>query len=361
MNRCADFTREREQVYETDIFGLGPPLPNVYSFDPEMYPDPRKTASPSMAGYSQYTLDQYGGFIVLQINLPYAWSLSSGVRVASDTQSTYLSFDPGGANAFQASMRLGNSGVLQPYDALMYRINEHFSWYASAADVYLGQYEPYLGADGKSIGAQHGITFESGAKGAWREGALNAYLAVYRIEQRNIPIIETKQPSSNPYCCFSTGAGRSRGVELGIDGELAPGWQIGSGYTYNMDTSGTPDLPVTSTPRHLLKIWTNARLTGAFSAWTIGGSLRAQSTPPGAQAFNCEAQTQNCGVSVVATTWPYAVFDLRTGYRLNAHWQVALNVNNIGDKRYYLSQNTPVLSVWYGEPRNFMLRIDAKY
>jgi hypothetical protein len=37
----------------------------------------------------------------------------------------------------------------------------------------------------------------------WREGKLNGYLAVYRVELR-------------------------------VDGELAPGWLIGSGYAYNL-------------------------------------------------------------------------------------------------------------------------------
>ena len=46
---------------------------------------------------------------------------------------------------------------------------------------------------------------------------------------------------------------------------------------------------------------------------------------------------------------------------ISPNWQVALSVNNVLDKRYYLSQDTPEFSVWYGEPRNFMLRIDAKY
>jgi len=36
-------------------------------------------------------------------------------------------------------------------------------------------------------------------------------------------------------------------------------------------------------------------------------------------------------------------------------------VNNVFDKRYYLSEETPSATFWYGEPRNFMLRIDAKY
>jgi outer membrane receptor for ferric coprogen and ferric-rhodotorulic acid len=40
-------------------------------------------------------------------------------------------------------------------------------------------------------------------------------------------------------------------------------------------------------------------------------------------------------------------------------WQVALSVNNVLDKRYYLSQDN--VNLWHGDPRNFVLRIDAKY
>jgi outer membrane receptor protein involved in Fe transport len=58
-------------------------------------------------------------------------------------------------------------------------------------------------------------------------------------------------------------------------------------------------------------------------------------------------------------TRPYAVFDLREGFRLDRNWQVALSVNNVLDKRYYLSQDN--VNLWHGDPRNFMLRIDAKY
>ena len=87
--------------------------------------------------------------------------------------------------------------------------------------------------------------------------------------------------------------------------------------------------------------------------------MRAQTTAPGGEV-EC-TQSQNCGLRAVVTTWPYAVLDLRAGYQLSPNWQVALSVNNVVDERYYLSQNTPNVGFWYGEPRNFMLRIDAKY
>jgi outer membrane receptor for ferric coprogen and ferric-rhodotorulic acid len=243
----------------------------------------------------------------------------------------------------------------------MYRINGHFSWYASYADIYRTQNDLRLHADGTTLGPQHGMTFESGIKSVWREGKLNGYLAVYRVEQRGIPL-RTEAPPNNPIvCCYTSATGRSRGVELGVDGEFAPGWLIGSGYTHNLYATGTSEFPVTSTPRHLLKIWTSARLSGAFARWTIGGSLRAQTTAPGGTVLGCDAQAQNCRPRAEVTTGPYAVLDLRAGYQIHPNWQVALNVNNTFDKRYYLSQATPGLALWYGEPRNFMLRIDAKY
>jgi outer-membrane receptor for ferric coprogen and ferric-rhodotorulic acid len=360
----ADFMRVRgRSTGEVYLGEFGPALTNVSTFDPQMYPDPRTTMLPTLVGGMREVLEQYGGFVSLEVDVNEAWSLSGGARVASDTfrQNVRLGSGADPALVVVGSNELSSSHVVQPYGALMYRINGHLSWYASYADIYRTQNELRLHADGTTVGPQHGITFESGIKGVWREGKLNGYLAGYRVEQRNVPI-QTEEPPNNPIiCCYTSGAGRSRGVELGVDGELAPGWLIGSGYAYNLYATEDSAFPVTSTPRHLLKIWTSARLSGAFSLWTIGGSLRAQSTAPGGEVLGCDAQSQNCGPRAEVTMWPYAVLDLRAGYQFSPNWLFALSVNNVFDKRYYLSQETPALAVWYGEPRNFMLRIDAKY
>ncbi len=366
----ADFMRARGRQDAEDYFTFGPPLTNVLAFDPQMYPDPRSTTQPPVTADVREVLEQYGGFVSLQVDLNHAWSLSSGARVASDIDRTRLSASGGGLT-FGGSSAVSSSHVVQPYGALMYRINDHFSWYASYADIYRTLPQAYLRADGTSVGPQHGITFESGVKGAWREGKLNGYLAAYRLEQRDVPEPVYVANNNTLGCCWTSGAGRSLGVELGVDGELAPGWLIGSGYAYNLTRyiynnydAGTNVLPDTSTPRHLLKIWTSARLSGAFSRWTIGGSLRAQTTAPPTVFYSCDplvpvAPSPNCFRDV--TTRPYAVLDLRAGYQLSRNWQLALNVNNVFDKRYYLSEDTPSPFFWYGDPRNFMLRVDAKY
>ena len=357
-----DFMRVRGDDDEADYLPFGPPLTNVLTFNPQMYPDPRSTMPPSFVGDARVVLEQYGGFVSLQVDVNHAWSLSGGARVASDTYRGSASA-VWGTLVIEGSTELSSSHVVQPYGALMYRINDHLSWYASGADIYRTQDALYVRSDGTPLGPQHGVTFESGIKGAWREGKLNGYLVVYRVEQRDMPVQAPAPSSNNLFCCYTSGAGRSRGIDLGVDGELAPGWLIGSGYAYNLyaTATGTPNIPLTSTPRHLLKIWTSTRLSGAFSRWTIGGGLRAQTVSPGAPIEYCDTPGQNCGLRAVVTTRPYAVLDLRAGYQLSRNWQVALSVNNVLDKRYYLSQDTPTLNLWYGEPRNFMLRIDAKY
>ena len=355
-----DFMRVRDHLDE-QLYFFGPALTNVLAFDPQNYPDPRSTTQPPPIVDIRQVLQQYGAFVSLQVDLNHAWSLSGGARVASDTYRNSFS-SPGSVTL---STDVSSSRVVQPYGGLMYRINDHLSWYASYADIYRTLPQPYLRADGGTVGPQHGITFESGIKGAWREGKLNSYLAVYRLEQRNVPELVAVANNSNPYCCYTSGAGRSRGVELGVDGELAPGWLIGSGYAYNLTryiynniSQGPNAYPETSTPRHLLKIWTSAKLAGAFSGWTIGGSLRAQSASPRALVIPCGAQ---CTTPPYVTASPYAVLDLRAGYQLSRNWQVALSVNNVFDKRYYLSQDPMNAGFWYGDPRNFVLRIEAKY
>jgi outer membrane receptor for ferric coprogen and ferric-rhodotorulic acid len=289
-------------------------------------------------------------------------SLSGGARIASDRFRLNGTIFSSGLE-FQGSSNASNSDVITPFAALRYRFNDRYSWYASYADVYLTESTgPPLRADGSVIGPSHGVTEETGIKAAWREGALNGSLAVYRIRQSHQLLPDDSVSSPLPTCCYLTGTAHSRGAELQIDGALAPGWLIGSGYTYNLYESGVGGIPVTVTPRHLLKIWTSKRLSDALSRWTAGGTLRAQTASRGSLLLNCTVTpTLDCVPTEVLAQKAYAVLDLRAGFDVTRNWEVALSVNNVFDKNYYLSQNSPGLEVWYGEPRNLLLRVDAKF
>ena len=115
----ADFMRARGRQDAEDYFTFGPPLTNVLAFDPQMYPDPRSTTQPPVTADVREVLEQYGGFVSLQVDLNHAWSLSSGARVASDIDRTSLSASGGGLT-FGGSSAVSSSHVVQPYGALMY-------------------------------------------------------------------------------------------------------------------------------------------------------------------------------------------------------------------------------------------------
>jgi outer membrane receptor for ferric coprogen and ferric-rhodotorulic acid len=355
-----DFTRVRGRQSAAAYGGVGPPLTNITAFDPTRYPDPRGTGAPALGLEIQQVQEQYGGFASLKVDVNDALSITGGGRVASDTLRLAGDVWIGSLVFPGLSSEYGDPHVFQPYGALMYRFTNHLSWYASYADVYRALRPLVRRSDGTLLGPMHGLTLESGIKGAWRGGALNASLAVYQIEQRHAAV-STGEPSELPDCCYVGRTGRGRGAEIEIDGELAPRWLIGSGYEYSLYQVAGGGISTTATPRHLLKIWTSATLPGALSRWTVGGSLHAQTAVQGSPFYMLDAASQTYSLREAKAIRPYAVLDLRTGFELDPSWQVALSVNNVLDKRYYQSQSSPSFNVWYGEPRNFMLRIDAKY
>ena len=114
--------------------------------------------------------------------------------------------------------------------------------------------------------------------------------------------------------------------------------------------SGRPD--ITTDARAVLEQY------GAFislrvdlnDAWSVTGGARVATDRldlagrilfSGVELPNLSNLLSQLGSNRVVT--PYAALL----YRLN--------------ERYYLSQDTPQMNVWYGEPRNFMLRVEASY
>jgi outer-membrane receptor for ferric coprogen and ferric-rhodotorulic acid len=104
-------------------------------------------------------------------------------------------------------------------------------------------------------------------------------------------------------------------------------------------------------PRHLLRVWADYALTGALERVTLGAGVNAQSS--------------NYRVSPISgndvSQAGYAVWNGRIGYRIDDTWSVALNGNNLFDKRYYASIGTEGFGNFYGEPRNVVMSLKADF
>lgn len=57
----------------------------------------------------------------------------------------------------------------------------------------------------------------------------------------------------------------------------------------------------------------------------------------------------------------YAVASLMARYRINSHWDVQLNANNLFDRTYYTRLGGTNTYNTYGDPRNFQLTLRAQF
>lgn len=249
---------------------------------------------------------------------------------------------------------------LTRYAGVIYDLDQHHSVYASYTDIFRPQTE--LDSQNNALKPIEGKNYEIGIKGEYYDGALNASAAIYRIDQEN----RAKQLDLNlcpigSTCFEAAGEVRSEGVELEINGALAPGWELGAGYTFaevkytkDANQANVGRLFDTDIPRHMFKAFTTYQLPGELNRWTVGGGLYRQNTIYN-QGSNFYAPTTNYRIEQEA----YTLVDLMTSYKATENVDVRLNINNVFDKKYYQSigTNTVYGSSQYGDPRNAMVTV----
>jgi outer-membrane receptor for ferric coprogen and ferric-rhodotorulic acid len=361
-----DYTHFKGDVPLKLTLAFGPAVENVFTFNPAAYisaPVPSPLLVRSLAA-----TNQGGEFASARVYFTDALSVVGGVRLSSNRLSNTVSSNLGGLTS-SLTQRTQDDDKATPFVGATYDLNEHYSLYASYADIYQTN-NSVREINGAFLPPADGIDRELGIKGAWRNGALNGFMVLYSIAQRGLAKVDPSASIADqeqfPFCCFlPNGTNRSRGVDAEVDGELAPGWLIGAGYTFNINHDFDGSDLSSATPRHLLKLWSSKQLPAGLERWTIGSSLQVQSSNF-ADGLIC-TQMNSLG-NCLGPTRPirdvqgaFAVINLRAGYQIDAHWRAALSVNNVFDRVYYQTIGIPTGGSWYGQPRGFVLRVDARY
>lgn len=289
-----------------------------------------------------------------------------------------------------------------PSVSVSYDVTSNLSAFVGYTDIYVSQARN-VDRDLEPLDPITGANVEAGLKWESAGGKLNASVTGYRIEQHDFAMLDPSalvvenratyyvDNKGNRYlqgastadgqhlCCYIIGANStflSRGVDAELSGELAPGWQASFGYTWNKNekkgsANGTDPLTgegtplVARQPQHLLKLWSTYSIGGVewLRGLSVGGGVNAQSkayvagtactvlNPP--NAFG----TSTCKTSVpyAFTQKSYAVWSARVAYDLGAGSSLALNVENLTDKRYYQTIGTSQNGNWYGDPRSVAL------
>lgn len=243
---------------------------------------------------------------------------------------------------------------LTRYAGLVYDLDANHSLYASYTDVFTPQSQ--LDESGGLIKPIVGKNYEVGIKGEYFDGALTTSAAVFRIDQENRAKQITNNQCVSLECFEASGQVRSEGIELEANGTLAPGWELGAGYTYaaakyrkDATEANVGRLFKTDIPRHVFKAFTTYQLSGALDRWSVGGGLYGQN-----KIYNKDVNYYSSGTSMYVEQKSYVLVDLMTRYRASEHLEFRLNLNNVFDKKYYqsISTNTMFGNDIYGEPRN---------
>ena len=251
---------------------------------------------------------------------------------------------------------------LTRYAGLVYDLDDNHSVYVSYTDIFKPQTSK--GLDRKVIEPVVGENYEVGVKGEYFDGALNASLAVFQIDQKNraqeLPDSKGCGSGAASACYEAAGLVRSKGVDLEIQGALTDNWQLAAGYTYTQ-TQYVSDANAAlegedfdrKKPRQLFKLATIYNLPDELQRWRIGGDVYQQS------------RIRTSG-GTGATAWKnqqgsYTVVGLVAGYKASEQLDLQLNVNNLFDRTYYSSVANGAYSPYdiYGDPRN--LKLTARY
>ena len=323
------------------------------------FPEPADdTFWPNMyrGGTVKETATQYGAYATLRLRLAEPLMLVLGSRV-SWYENRRESLNLAWGEWTDQDARTKETGVVTPFAALIYDLNDNLSVYTSYADIFQPQ-SSYATVSGSALKPKMGENYELGIKGEWFDGRLNSSLALFRAIEKNAAQTDFETrcgSSSDGYCYTDTGKVRAQGVEAELSGELLERLQVFGGYTYtqtknlkNIDSAAEGAVSNTYVPRHMLRLWGDYQLDGALSKWTVGAGVNAQSSNYRLQTIKLEQAG-------------YALWSARIAYQVDDTWTVALNGNNLFDKNYYQTVGTAGWGNLYGEPRNLTLSLKGNF
>ncbi|MBV7492274.1 TonB-dependent receptor [Pseudomonas sp. PDM30] len=299
---------------------------------------------------------QKGAYSTLRLKLAEPLTFVIGSRVSwysSDTDSVFIS----SGTSEHASTK--ETGQVTPFAGLLLDLNENLTAYTSYAEIFTPQGN-LRAEDGSTLKPLVGQSYELGIKGAWFDGRLNSSFNLFRTIQKDQAQTDYNSscPSSDGYCYVNAGKVRAQGFEAEISGEVIERLQLLAGYTYtqtktldDIDTSLNGAAFNSYVPRHVLRMWGDYTLSGSLERFSIGAGVNAQSDNFRVSPNSAKKISQS----------GYAVWNGRIGYRIDDTWSVALNGNNLFDKRYYATIGTETFGNYYGDPRNFMVSVKARF
>ena len=290
--------------------------------------------------------DSMGVYLQDQAELPWRLFALAGVRFQHVNQDDVVSFGQGPYTGPPL-----NKTAWTPRAGLLWRPRDWVSLYANFAENW-GPSNGDQESPTQLVPPTSGLQREVGAKFDLLGGRLSSTIALYDLHKTNIP----EQNPANPNFYIVTGEVRSKGVELDLQGEVRPGWDLILNYSDDdaqVVSSNDPNNPVGvqwfETPRASASLWSTYDFAPhALQGWRIGAGVGYQGVQPAFNYTGAPAQLASDYTQMPSR----ALVDLMAAYRLRAYKTrvgLQLNVANVLNRRYfsYIYLNNPGPSTTY--------------
>jgi iron complex outermembrane receptor protein len=345
-----------ESVVQRGVFSDAPPI-NLYN------PVYFSQTMPSAAALATYffnpndpdyfpisgttRLMTHGGYIQDQISLLPKLKVLAGVRFEGFTQK-YDELD------YDTHNRQSNVSAL-PRIGVTYQVLQPLSLYASWSRSFSPTLAAQFGPNGQPFVPEKGAQYEVGARTSQLHGRLTSSLALYRIRSSNLLITNP----GNPLASIQLGEVESRGVEFDTSGRILPGWNVTFAYAFNeakivSDPVYAIGNILQNAPRHGGSIWTVYELQhGALRGLSFGGGVQARS-------YRYVDPSDDVVLPGYAQLDATASYVFGPSHSEQKRYRVAVNIQNLTNRLYYVSGNTPN-SIFPGSPINAMTEFQVRY
>jgi iron complex outermembrane recepter protein len=203
-------------------------------------------------GGDSATANNWGLFLQDQLAIGKNLKLLAGLRYDVVSQKTVNL--PG--SSIEAGENQFNDTNLSPRVGLLYQFNDNFIIYGNYSQSFA--LNTGTTSTGIPLDPQKSRGYEFGFKSELLNRRLLATVAYFNITKQNVAVTDPNFPLFS----IATGEQNSRGIEVDLAGDLAPGWKVIGSYTYT-DAKITQDSDpeiignrLFGTPKNAASLWT---------------------------------------------------------------------------------------------------------
>lgn len=237
---------------------------------------------------------------------------------------------------------------LSPRAGLIYKPVPEMSVYTSYSRAYAprsGDQLTSLSVTNKTFDPEQFSNYEAGIKWDLAPG-LAATAAVYKLDRSNVIV-----PGPVAGTSILVDGQTSKGLELGLSGQLTRAWSVAGGYAYQ-DAELTADQSATAkagarvaqVPRHTFSLWNRFDVSTQLGA-ALGVVYRDS-------IFTSTSNTVQLP--------SYTRIDGALYYNIGNDYRLQLNAENLFDKKYYASAHGDN-NIMPGAPRSYKLTLNTRF